>query len=292
MTESHKVLDKQGYTSIVYSLPGTPPRVCKAFNADRIEDLYPVERAAYERFVSHDHPPSILKYYGVHPEIPAGLILGLAEKGNVLEYLWNQTQRGHPRPSDEVLCRWARQAAEALEFAHSVGVMNSDIHCINFFLDQDLNLKVGDWAGASIDGSRSRSSYRLRHVLFDTSGFQVARSTGITVHTEIFALGTALYYMIASQNLWPELREPADAAEIKQRLARQDFPDTGELPVLGDVVRKCWHVEFESMTEVRVAVEAEERLNASSVLREALPSSWKGESTTQRQEQRTSAKNT
>ena len=194
MTEGYKILENShGYTSTIYCLPGNPPRVCKSINADRIDTHFPPEREAYERFSAHDPPSGILRYYGIHDTLPAGIILGLAEKGSLWQYHDTQCRSGKPILVPEFLYRWAFQAAEALEFAHSLGVCNSDIHPINFFLDRDLNLKVGDWAGASIDGKKSYSSYRMRYRLFDADGGDVSRMTGISAATEIFALGTALY---------------------------------------------------------------------------------------------------
>jgi serine/threonine protein kinase len=246
-----------GYTSTIYLLPDDPSKVCKAFNEDCIDKHFPVEKEVYERFSANDPPSSLLKYYGVHPTIPAGLVLELASEGEMMKYIWNRHHLPGQAPiDDELLYRWADQAAEALEFAHSLGVFNSDIHCVNFFLDKDLDLKVGDWAGASIDGSRSYSSYRLRHRLFDTDGNDVPRR-GTTAQTEIFALGTALYYMVAGHDLWPELREPRDREEIKRRIVEKEFPDAGGLRVLGGVIRDCWLTRFASMKEVRRAVQAE-----------------------------------
>jgi serine/threonine protein kinase len=274
MAESFAVFSSRGFTSTIYSLPGEPPRVCKAFNQDKIEYLYPVEQAVYERFSKYSHPSSILKYYGTHETIPAGLVLELASNGDLHDYRWQQMHRGHEGPEYNVLLRWARQAAEALEFAHSVGVLNSDIHCINFFLDAHLNLKVGDWAGASIDGSKSRSSYRLRHRLFDESGADISRATGISTATEIFALGTALYRMIVVHEPWPELDEnkPEDRELIRKCIAEKNFPNISTLPVLGDVILKCWNVVFTSMREVRQAIEAEAGLDASKETNRAVPS--------------------
>lgn len=130
---------------------------------------------------------------------------------------------------------------------------------VNFFLDQELNLKVGDWAGASIDGAKSHSSYRLRYRLFDTDGKDVPRATGITASTEIFALGTAIYYMVTCEEPWPELREPDDREEIKRRIRTKKFPDTRSFPILGNVIRRCWYVDFTSMTEVCDAIEEERK---------------------------------
>lgn len=261
MAESYEVLSERGYTSIIYLLPGDPSKVCKAFIPNCVKTHFPVERAVYERFMAHEYPSSILKYYGIHENIASGMVLEHAENLDLFCYIRHQKET--KTVEKELLYRWAQQASEALEFAHSLDVFNSDIHCLNFFLDRDLNLKIGDWAGASIDGSRSKSAYRLRHRLLDADGIDVPRATGITPATEIFALGTALYFMVARHDVWPELREPRDREEIKKRIREKSFPDMSGLPVLADVIRKCWHVDFTSMTEVRHAIEAESQLYGS-----------------------------
>ncbi|GAB7353819.1 hypothetical protein MBLNU459_g4194t1 [Dothideomycetes sp. NU459] len=228
MSENYEVLPKSyGYTSTIYKLPGEPSRICKASNTECIETHFPVEKEAYERFSAHNPPSSLLKYYGVHPTITAGLVLELAEKGDLHTYLSDQrVVYGELPPSIETLYRWAEQAATALEFAHGLGVYNSDIHCLNFFLTADLNLKVGDWAGASIDGGKSHSSYRYRHRLIDADGIDIPWTEGISVKTEVFAFGSALWEMVKGEAVWPELQEPDDRDEIRSRIAGKKFPDT------------------------------------------------------------------
>lgn len=255
----YEIFDR-GYTAKVYRLPGLPRTVCKSFNEDCRETLFPVEKRVYERFMANNYPVSILKYYGIHEELPSGLVLELAGKKNFYNWRWDMKASDNPVPEPEMLYRWAEQAAEALAFAHSLGVFNSDIHAINFFLDDNLNLKVGDWAGASIDGSRSLSSYRLRHRLFDADGTDVPRATGITATTEIFALGTVFWFMVTGHDPWPHLREPEDSEEIKKNIREKKFPDTSELLALGDIIAKCWSVEYFSMMEVGEAIKAERLL--------------------------------
>ena len=91
----------------------------------------------------------------------------------------------------------------------------------------------------------------------------MARAQGITAATEIFALGTAIYYMVTGHDPWPDLCEPEDREQIKRRIIDSDFPNTVQLHVLGDVIRKCWHLEFESMAEVKRAIDAERDLYTS-----------------------------
>lgn len=196
---------------------------------------------------SRNPPQSLLSYHGIHDEIPAGIVLEYAELGDLRSWLLE----GHI-PTKELLYRWTHQATEALEFAHRLGVMHADIHCLNFFLTDALDLKVGDWGGASIDGGKSYCSYRYSHRLFSSDGVDIA-SEGISTTTEIFALGSAFYVMISGEELWPGLEDK----EIRNRIATRQFPDTTELRVLGSVVEKCWSGSFESMTEVRRAIDSE-----------------------------------
>ena len=249
----YELIDR-GYTAMVYRLPGTR-RVCKSFLSSCAKTHFPVEVEAYERFTARGHPASILKYYGLDKDDPAGIILELAENGNVWKYVWDCRLFGHP-PSQDTLYRWARQAAEALAFAHSCNVLHSDIHCLNFLLDENLDLKVADFAGASINGGKSWSCYRLTHLLVDAEA-KYDPHTEITVASEVFGFGSALYCMTVGHDLFPELDYKSDEAEIIRRLREKKFPDTGELPILGAVVEKCWNLEYASMGDILEGIDAE-----------------------------------
>jgi serine/threonine protein kinase len=260
--------NSDGHTSTVYLLPNqtniSTTVICKSIHAHFADVLLPIEKEAYQRFSSNNPPPSLLTYHGIHDEIPAGIILEFAESGNLQDWLL-----GGQRPSSEMLYKWTYQATEALEFAHGLGVLHADIHCLNFFITKALDLKVGDWGGASIDGEKSHCSYRYTHRLFGLDGTDVPGS-GISRATEIFALGTAFYVMISGEEPWPELKEPKDREEIRRRIARRQFPATNGLRILSGVVAKCWNGEFGSMTEVRRAIESERDSNIEALEDETL----------------------
>jgi hypothetical protein len=55
----------------------------------------------------------------------------------------------------------------------------------------------------------------------------------------------------------PELKGPNDKVEIARRIMERDFPDVAELPVLGEVTRKCWNLEFDDMEGLLKAIIAE-----------------------------------
>jgi hypothetical protein len=233
--------NSDGHTSTVYLLPNqantSTAVICKSIHPHFADVLLPIEKEAYQRFSSNDPPPSLLSYYGIHDEIAAGIVLEFAESGNLQDWL----HVGH-KPNSELLYKWTYQATEALEFAHGLGVLHAD--------------KVGDWGGASIDGGKSHCSYRYTHRLFGLDGADVPDS-GISSATEIFALGTAFYFMISGEEPWPELREPQDREEIRSRITRRQFPATDGLRVLSSVVARCWNGDFVSMAEVRRAIQTE-----------------------------------
>ena len=65
--------------------------------------------------------------------------------------------------------------------------------------------------------------------------------------------------MIVGHDLFPELDYKSDRAEIIRRLRQKKFPDTRELPILGFVVGKCWHLEYDSMADILKGVDADNR---------------------------------
>ena len=63
--------------------------------------------------------------------------------------------------------------------------------------------------------------------------------------------------MVTGHDPWPELHEPEDREQIKKLIIDCDFPDTDQLRILGNVIKKCWRTDFASMKEVERAVNAE-----------------------------------
>ncbi|KAF2498805.1 kinase-like protein [Lophium mytilinum] len=255
---SFELLDDRGYTATVYRIPGTK-KVCKISLEKCQHTNFLAEKIAYERFAARKPPSTIPRYYGIDENHPGGLLLEYAEKGNLRDYLFLCNMIEQSPPSPELIYRWARQAAEALSFAHSCGVLHADIHCSNFLLDSNYDLKVADFAGASIDGSKSWSCYRYSHRLFEPGDNDGTKGKGmkITVRSEIFAMGSAMYAMVQGHDPFVELEYANDWEGVKRRILEKEMPDISCLPILGDVIRRCWDLEYAIMEEVLDAIELE-----------------------------------
>jgi serine/threonine protein kinase len=150
-----------------------------------------VEVQVYERFErSPNRPSSVLKYFSSSDH---GIILEYAENGTVQRFLRNQKTPLQER----LLLRWAEQAAESLRFSYLEGVLHRDINCGNFCLGRNLDLKLSDFAGSSIDKSLVLVCYSTTYQLPDANPLETGE-VRITERTGIFVLGSALYEMSTS----------------------------------------------------------------------------------------------
>ncbi|KAK5263417.1 hypothetical protein LTR96_011178 [Exophiala xenobiotica] len=199
------------------------------------------------------------------PSTPSAILLAYMPHNCLGHFLWAARHFNHNnpllQPTSELFLRWARQAAEGIAYAHACGVLHGDIFQSNFLLDANMNLRIGDWGGACIrydDGdkekwTRCRSLYRLTHCWFgyDEAGMEVqVDHDSVSVRSEVFALGSALYSMVNGSDLWyGELEYKKDRAEIVRRIRKMEMPGT-EGMVLGEVMKSCWVGDYRDMLDV------------------------------------------
>jgi serine/threonine protein kinase len=71
--------------------------------------------------------------------------------GNLKDYLCQH----HNEITLKQRLQWACEAAEGLQYLHSHNVVWCDMRPRNMLLDADLSLKVADFGGSSLNGSKS-----------------------------------------------------------------------------------------------------------------------------------------
>ncbi|KAF2013566.1 kinase-like protein [Aaosphaeria arxii CBS 175.79] len=185
-----------------------------------------VENAIYEALGHHDR---IVRCFGL---TSSGLKLEFASQGRVTDYLSSQN------PSLELRLRWCRQAAEAVAFLHSKGVIHCDLHTNNLLLNDELNALLSDFQGTfkDLDG----------YAMESTRYFLPREATNPpNEKTDIFALGTLMYTIMLGVEPYPDLSD----AEVEDRYRRQDFPDTHDI-ICGNTILRCWTGEFENAEAV------------------------------------------
>jgi len=171
------------------------------------------------------------------------------DEGLFLEYMVNRDLKtylqNHQDISTDQRLRWACEAAEGLQLLHSKNIIHCDTKPRNFLLDVDLNLKIIDFAGSTVAGSRSNSCEQTRYYL--PRDWREPPTTT----TDLFALGSTIYEIMTGISPYGEL--PSN--EVLERYRDKNFPDISSVPC-GEVIRKCWEREIASAQQVLDSIKA------------------------------------
>jgi serine/threonine protein kinase len=108
-------------------------------------------------------------------------------------------------------------------------VIHCDIKPDNLLLDENLDLKVCDFAGSSLQGSKALVSSSTR---FWRSTLP---KTPCDAQDDIFGLGSTIYTILTGKEPYGEL----ESDEVEARFSSADFPDTSNL-FFGEVMQACW----------------------------------------------------
>lgn len=133
-----------------------------------------------------------------------------------------------------------------------MSILHGDLSCNNFFLDAGLNIKGGDFAGSSIDDEAAFKVYETRsaHPLLEE----------VTCESEIFALGSCMYEIMADGAPYSELSD----MEIEAAYSKERFPDVTNLKACGRIIQKCWTRTYATVAEVLQDIQMEARESSSS----------------------------
>lgn len=187
---------------------------------------------------------SIYALLGEHPRIVRCLSLGCLEHvdlefyphGTLLDYI--QRHPAVPR------LRWARQIIEAVVLIHSKGIIHSDLALRQFFLDEELNARLGDFGASGYPGQEALGMEGVRHCLPRDPEEENS------VASDLFALGSTLYELVVGEEPYRGLGDGV----VEGLYRRGEFPSVEGI-VFKDVIMGCWRGELGSAEEVCVRVE-------------------------------------
>lgn len=138
----------------------------------------------------------------------------------------------HGQTSIAQRLRWIAEAAEALHLLHSKGVIHCDVGPHNLLLDADMGLKITDFSGSSIDGSRAMVCPGTRYSTPDPHWKPGKPST---VNEDLFSLGSTIYYIIMGKAPFDNLLDE----EVERKYLNREFPDLTGV-ACGDIIKLCW----------------------------------------------------
>ncbi|KXG51293.1 uncharacterized protein PGRI_095540 [Penicillium griseofulvum] len=191
----------------------------------------------------------LLKVLGSHPRIIAfkgltenGLVLQRASNGSLNDYIASQSFI----PLDRRLL-WCKQAAEAISYIHEKRVIHCDINLRNLLLDSNLDILLADFQGMlkSVDGN----------TILDGLSRECSKSYQPRIHgdyacvtTDLFALGSAIYFIMTGHEVFPELDSLEDDEEILSRFQKGLFPNGNHH--CSQITEKCWKQQYRQAAEV------------------------------------------
>jgi serine/threonine protein kinase len=199
--------------------------VVKISHGDPDEDARcKIEAQIYDllRESQHTRPSSLLEYKG-RSACGRGILLGYAENHTVRRYLRRPDTQ---LPGATVILRWADQAARALHFLHMNGISHGDVTCDNFFLDKDLNVRLGDFTSSSLHLGSAH------------------------IDDDIFEFGLALYEMCTGIQTFRGLFFSVDDKRAKFREGIS--PDLSEVKLgkFTNTISKCLNAQFKDTEEL------------------------------------------
>ena len=149
-----------------------------------------------------------------HPGIVAVHGVGLLPDGGhflVMDLVDGSDLTRQPRPSVAEALRWVAEAAEAIEYAHRMGVIHCDLKPSNLLLGSDGHLRVSDFglARSLADGDAAHGGTVgfMAPEQFDVEG-------AISPRTDVYGLGAVL------RDLLPE--RPPEVDALCRRCLAQD----------------------------------------------------------------------
>ncbi|KAJ5972407.1 uncharacterized protein N7479_002325 [Penicillium vulpinum] len=188
---------------------------------------------------------------GTHARIAEWLSRGISDYIDIKYYPYGDLVKycQENSISPELRSKWYQQILEAVIVIHSYGIIHSDLALRQFFIDDNLDLRLGDFNSSQCPGHISLGYEKASHCL--PRDYELPN----TEISDIFALGSTLYELVAGEAPYSELSGPKseDPDIIKAQIRRQhlvdheiealyktqNFPDVSNL-FRGEIILGCW----------------------------------------------------
>jgi len=214
---------------------------------------YPDDDDATEESIKATHnEASIYILLGNHPRIATHLFIDASKSYIELEYYpWGNLKeflkKHRPDIEDSSLKYWARQICESAEYIHTMGVRHSDFRLEQWLLDEMLNARLSDFNASGYDSNVERGLRGSEATGVENTSHFLPRDCAhdSTVESDLFALGSTLFELVTGKA--PYDGQPCES--IEAFFGKGIFPSVEKL-LLGEIIKRCWTIEFSSAKEV------------------------------------------
>lgn len=135
-----------------------------------------------------------------------------------------------------------QQAVEAVVFIHGKEVIHSDLGAHQFLVGKNLDIRLADFGGSSLQGSEGIVMENATHFL------PRDEIPPTTVRSDLFALGSTFYEILLGKKPYEEMKEE----EIQRLFSAKVFPTLEgiEDQQWRKIVWKCWMCEYGQASEI------------------------------------------
>lgn len=200
---------------------------------------------------------TIYEILGDHPRIAECLTPGKTDYIDIMYYPNGDLAkfREEKKIPPELQSKWFQQMIEAIAFIHSHGVIHSDLALRQFFVDDDFNIRLGDFNASQYRDHPSLGYEKATHCM--PRDFNQPN----TIQSDLFALGSTLYELVTGKAPYSEVypiepKEALQSSDPKIIIARHERQRLAELEIetryrnrvfpgmshvfRGDVILSCW----------------------------------------------------
>ncbi|KAJ5087938.1 hypothetical protein N7456_011554 [Penicillium angulare] len=169
--------------------------VKKVPRSESEKDLQPIHREAL-----------VYKILGTHPRIAEWLSKDETDYVEIKYYPHSDVvkyiETNQNSISSALQSKWFQQIIEAITYIHSREIIHSDLALRQFFIDDDFNLRLGDFNASRCPEHIALGYEKASHCLpRDYEGPNTEAS-------DIFAMGSTLYELVTGQVPYGELYPP------------------------------------------------------------------------------------
>lgn len=136
-----------------------------------------------------------------------------------------------------------------MRFIYSRNVFHGNISCNNIFLDDSLNVKLGDFAGSAINNYPLLVYYETSHEL---------PGKDISIRTELFALGSTTYEIITGSKPYKDLPDH----EVLATFREGRYPDLESVSSFRNIIMRYWRQNYATTEEALQDVKIESAFNS------------------------------
>ena len=146
--------------------------------------------------------------------------------------------------------RWTLQIVDALSYVHTHGVIHGDIGVHNIMITYDKQLKLIDFGGSRLDGSKCLCFPSARYRRLPS---WLEEDYEPEIKDDIFALGMVLYEINTGHKAYSGL----EMREVLSQIAGKNFPEISQVRELQlrIAIERCWECQYDIAADILITLD-------------------------------------